>query len=307
MKIAVIGAGNVGSLTAMRLAQEGAGEILLVDIVKGLAEGKASDIQDARQVLRADYDIKGTADIDDIAGCGIAVLTAGLARKPGMTREELLNKNASIVKDASLNIRRLAPDAIVIVVTNPLDLMTRLALEVTGFSRERVFGMGLSLDASRFANIISGELNIPLSDIDPCVIGSHGEGMMPLARFTMVKGVSLDEIIDDKKTSELIKRTVERGHEIVTLLGSGSAYFAPSAAIAAMVKAVLKDEKRIIGSCVWLKGEYGIKGTCLGVPSRVGRNGIEDIIELGLEPLQKQELLKVSARLKEQYKGIAVT
>jgi len=297
----------VGSLTAMRLAQEGAGEILLVDIVKGLAEGKAFDIQDARQALKADYDIKGSADIGDIAGCDIVVFTAGLARKPGMTREELLNKNASIVRGVSLDIKRFAPEAVVIVVTNPLDLMTRLVLEATGFKRERVFGMGLSLDASRFANIISEELKVALSDIEPCVIGSHGEGMMPLARFTIIKGIPLDEIIDDEKAAVLIKRTVARGHEIVTLLGSGSAYFAPSAAITAMVKAVVKDEKRLIGACVSLKGEYGINDACLGVPCRIGREGIEGIVELGLDLHQKERLLEVAAKLKEQYRGIALT
>ncbi len=306
MKISVIGAGNVGSLTAMRLAQDGLGEILLVDIVKGLAQGKALDLEDSREILKINYSLKGSDEVKEISGSDIVVLTAGLPRKPGMTREELLNKNAGIVRDASLNIKKFADGAILIVVSNPLDLMTRLALEITGFGPRRVFGMGISLDASRFANIISKELNIPVSEIEPCVIASHGEGMLPLARFTKVKGVPLDEILDDKKVAELVSKTVERGHEIVTLLGSGSAYFAPSAAIAAIVKVIVKDEKRIIGVSAYLDGEYGVSQVCLGVPCRLGRNGIEDIVELALESREKESFLRVAIRLREQYNSIAI-
>jgi len=305
MKISIIGAGNVGGLTALRLVQEGLGEIILVDIAKGLASGKAFDLEDSRQILKSNFSIKGSHDIQEISGSDIVVLTAGLPRKPGMTREELLNKNVGIVRDTSLNIKKFASGAILIVVSNPLDLMTRLALEVTGFSPRRVFGMGISLDASRFANIISKVLNIPLSDIEPCVIASHGEGMLPLARFTKVKGVSLDEIIDEKKLAELVWETVERGHEIVKLLGNGSAYFAPSAAIAAIVKAIVKDEKCIIGVSAYLDGEYGVSGVCLGVPCRLGRNGIEDIIELVLDPWEKESFLRLTVRLREQYNNIA--
>jgi malate dehydrogenase len=290
----------------MRLAQEGLGEITLLDIIKGLACGKALDMEDAREALKINYSVKGSDDIKEISGSDIVVLTAGLARKPGMTREELLNKNALIVKESSLNIKRFAQGAILIVVTNPVDLMTRLALEVTGFNPGRVFGLGVNLDASRFANIISKELNIPVSYIEPCVIASHGEGMLPLPRLTKIKGVPLDEILDEKKAAELVKNTIERGHEIVTLLGSGSAYFGPSAAIAALVKAVAKDEKRIVGVSAYLSGEYGISDVCLGLPCRLGKNGIEDIVELELEPSEKEEILKIAARLKEQYKGIVV-
>jgi malate dehydrogenase len=288
MKISVIGAGNVGSLSAMRLAQENLGEIVLIDVVKGMAQGKSFDLEDARHLCKINYQIKGSEDINQISGSDIIVITAGLARKPGMTREELLLKNAQILDGVSLKIKERASGAIVVVVTNPLDLMTYFALKKTGLPRERIIGMGLSLDAARFANLISKELNIPVTEIDPCVIGSHGEGMLPLPRFTMIKGVSLDELSNENKARELAEKTVKRGAEIVSLLGSGSAFFAPSAAISSLVKAIAKDEKRTIGVSTYLKGEYGIKDICLGVPCRLGRKGIEGIVEL---ELNKEELL----------------
>ena len=282
MKITIIGAGNVGSLTAMRLAQEGMGEIILLDIVKGLAQGKAFDLEDARPILKYDYQIEGTDEINKIKDSDIIVITAGLTRKPGMTREELLNKNATTLKDICLNIKKLAAHSIIIVVTNPLDLMTHFVLKTTGFRRNQVLGMGISLDTARFANLISKELNIPNTDIEACVIGSHGEGMLPLPRFTNIKGIKLDEFIDEKKIETLVDKTLTRGAEIVSLLGSGSAYFAPSAAIATIVKAIVKDEKRNLGVCACLNGEYGLNDICIGVPCRLGRQGIEKIIELDL-------------------------
>lgn len=243
MKISIVGAGNVGSLTALRLAQESIGEVLLIDIVKGLALGKALDMEDARPIVLRNYGIQGSEDIGQLAGSDMIILTAGLARKPGMTREELLKKNAEILKEICGSLKKLAPKAKVIVVTNPLDLMTYFVLRETGFSPDQVMGMGASLDAARFANLISQELKASVLDIDACVIGSHGEEMLPLPRFSQVKGIALDELLDDAKIETLVKRTVSRGLEIVTLLGSGSAYFAPSAAITSLVKTILKDEK----------------------------------------------------------------
>lgn len=282
MKISVIGAGNVGSLSAMRLAQEGLGEVVLFDIVKGLAEGKAADMQDARFLLKQNYEINGTADINKTAASDITVLTAGLPRRPGMTREDLISKNAQIVKDICLNIKKLSPQGIVIVVTNPLDLMTFLALKLTGFSPKKVFGMGITLDASRFANLISAELNVPNTDIETSVIASHGEGMLPLPGSTTIKDAPLNKFLDPEKIAQLCARNVNRGAEIVSLLGSGSAYFAPSAAILGLARAIAKDEKRIIGVSAYLNGEYGIKDICTGVPCRIGRQGIEKIVELEL-------------------------
>lgn len=306
MKISIIGAGNVGSLTAMRLLEEEAGKIILVDVAKGLARGKALDLEDARLALKRNYAVLGTEDISQINDSSVIVVTAGFARKPGMSREELLEKNSQILKEVCLNIKKLSPDAILIIVTNPLDLMTYLALKVTGFKPQRAFGMGVSLDSARFANLISNELNIPATDIDACVIGSHGEGMLPLARFTNIKGVKLDEFMDETRIESLIKRTVARGLEIVNLLGSGSAYFAPSAAIASIVKAIIKDEKRTVGASTYLEGQYGIKDVCLGVPCRLGKTGIEKIVELKLTSEEGERLKKSASLLKEQYKKLII-
>lgn len=294
MKVSIIGAGNVGSLTAYAIAQEGLAEVTLIDAVKGLAQGKAFDLEDARPILKYNYQIEGSDDISKIKDSNIIVITAGLARKPGMAREELLQKNSQILKGICGNIKKLSPGAILIVVTNPLDLMTNLALKITGFKPQKVFGMGVSLDASRFANLIAKELNIPATDVEAAVIGSHGEAMLPLARFSKIRGISLDEFLDDKKLEFLVSKTIGRGADIVSLLGSASAYFAPSAAIAEIVKAIIKDEKRVIGVCAYLNGEYGIKDICVGVPCRLGKEGIEKIVELDLNK-KEMGLLKDSA------------
>lgn len=304
MKISIIGAGNVGSLSAMRLTQAGFGEIMLVDIAKGLAQGRAFDLDDCLAALKLNCAVEGTEDIGKIKGSDIIIITAGLVRKPGMSREDLLHKNAQIIKEVCLNIKELAAQSLVIVVTNPLDLMTHLALKITGFKRERVFGMGITLDIARFTNLIGKELNIPNADIEATVIGSHGEGMLPLSRFTTIKGVSLDRFLDSEKIQDLVKRTAERGAEIVSLLGSGSAYFAPSAAIASLVLTIVKDEKRILGASVYLNGEYGIKDTCIGVPCRLGKKGIEQVIELELNQQEKEALIKSADTLKKQFATI---
>jgi len=304
MKISIIGAGNVGGLTAMRIAQERLGNIVLVDVAKGVAQAKAFDLEDSKFILKYDYNVLGTEDIGEIKDSDIIVITAGLARKPGMTREDLLNKNARILKEICFNIKMLSGDAIIIVVTNPLDLMTRFILKSTGFNPRKVIGMGITLDASRFANFISKELSIPVCDIQACVIGSHGEGMLPLPRFSSIKGVCLDEFLDDKKINELVRKTVDRGREIVSLLGSGSAYFAPSAAVAEIVRVIAKDEKRTLGVCAYLNGEYGVSDVCIGVPCRLGKNGIEEIIVLDLNEQEKESFLKSVSNLKEQFNSL---
>jgi malate dehydrogenase len=292
VKISIIGAGNVGSLAAMRIAADGLGDVLLIDVVKGLALGKALDLEDARPLLKSNYNIKGSDDITQIKDSEIVVVTAGLARKPGMTREELLVKNAQVIKDVCLKIKELAPDAIVIIVTNPLDIMTFYALKITDFKPSKLFGMGISLDTARFINLISQELCLPATDIEGLVMGAHGEGMLPLPSFAKVKGVSLDEFISDDKIESLISRTISRGAQIVANLGTGSAFFAPSAAIASIVKTIVKDEKRTIGLCSYLNGQYGIKDTCIGVPCRLGKNGIEQVIELNLSRDELAQLAK---------------
>ncbi|MEW6100900.1 MAG: malate dehydrogenase [Candidatus Omnitrophota bacterium] len=304
MKISIIGAGNVGSTAALRLIQEGFADIALIDVVKGLAQGKALDLEDAQALVKYNFKIEGSDDINIIRGSGIIVITAGLARKPGMSREELLQKNSQILKDILLNVKKLTAEAIVIIVTNPLDIMTYFASKALGYPKQRVFGMGVSLDASRFANLISKELNIPVTDIEPIVIGSHGEGMLPLARFTKVKGVSLDELLDDKKIEVLVNKTINRGAEIVSLLGSGSAYFAPSAAITSIVRAIAKDEKRTIGCSAMLSGEYGLKDVCMGLPCRIGKGGIEQVVELELSKEEKEKLITSAEKIKAQYKEL---
>jgi len=304
MKISVIGAGNVGGLTAMRLAQDNLGDIILVDIAKGLACGKALDLEDARPALNSDYKIKGAEDFANIKGSGIIIVTAGLARKPGMTREELLKKNAEIIKGICIEIKRLAPEAIVLVVTNPLDLITYLALKNLQFSPKKVFGVGLNLDASRFANLIAKELKVSPREIEACVIGPHGEGMLPLPRFTKVKGEPLTKLINAQKIQELAQKTVERGAEVVSLLGSGSAYFAPSAAIAEVVSAIVKNKKCTIGVCAYLNGEYGIKDLCIGVPCEIGKEGIEKIIELDLNSEERNLFSKSALSIKNNLTAL---
>ncbi|MDD3988351.1 MAG: malate dehydrogenase [Candidatus Omnitrophica bacterium] len=304
MKISVIGAGNVGSLTAMRLAQACLGDIMLVDIAKGLALGKSLDLEDARWILNSDYNIKGTEDIGGIKGSDIVVITAGLARKPGMSREDLLLKNSQILKEVSLNVKSLCPGAIVIVVTNPLDLMTYFVLKVTGFDKGRVFGMGISLDAARFANIIANEFSVSVKDVEAVVIGAHGEAMLPLPGQTKIKGLTLNEFADKDKIELVVNKTVKRGAEIVAALGTGSAFFAPSAAVAQMVRAMVRGEEKVIGACAYLDGEYGIKDICIGVPCRLGKNGIEEIIELNLNSEEAARFKESANSIGQLLKGI---
>lgn len=283
----------------MRIAGDGLGDVLLIDVVKGLAHGKALDLEDARALLKHNYNIQGSDDISQIKDSDIIVITAGLARKPGMSREELLARNAAILKDVCLKIKELAKKAIVIVVTNPLDIMTFYALKVTGFKPNKLFGMGISLDTARFINLIARELNLAVTDVEALVIGAHGEGMLPLPAFAKVKGVALDEFLSDEKRADLVKRTINRGAEIVANLGTGSAFFAPSAAVAAIVKTIVKDEKRTIGVCSYLNGQYGIKNSCIGVPCRIGKDGIEQIIELDISEEEKAKLAKSAAFVAE--------
>ena len=302
MKISIIGAGNVGSIAALRIAEQGLGDIVLVDVVKGLAEGKSLDLADAQALLKKNYSLKGTDDIKAIGGSSIVVITAGLARRPGMKREDLLKTNADILQGISLNIKQFCPDAIVVVVTNPVDIMTSLVLRVTAFEPQRVFGMGVSLDAARFANLIAQELKVPVSEIDACVIGAHGEKMVPLVRFSSVKGKTLDKILSSEQAADLVRRTVGRGAQIVSLLGSGSAYFAPCAAIAEIVKILVNDEKRILGVCAYLKGEYEVKDLYIGVPCRLGKGGVEEVIKLELNAQEKAAFALAVSSIKEQFK-----
>ncbi len=303
-KISIIGAGNVGGLAALRILSEGLGEIVLIDKAPGLARAKELDLKDSQALLGQDYRIIGSDDIKLIRDSHLVVITAGLARKPDMTREDLLIKNAGIIKELAQDIKQLSPDAIIIVVTNPVDIMTYLTLKITGFKPCKVIGMGISLDTSRFINLIAEELKVDASEVEAMVIGSHGEGMLPLSRLVKVKDKRLDEIIDQTGINNIIKLTVNRGAQIVSLLGSGSAYVAPSAAIADLVKAILKDENRVIGVSCYCNGEYGLKDICIGLPCLLNRVGIKKIIDLELNPMERESLGNSSMLLSKHIENI---
>jgi len=305
MKISIIGAGNVGGLTALQLCSLGFDEIVLVDVAPKLAYAKALDLSDARFILKHNYHIQGTDDINEITDSEILIITAGIPRKPGMKREELLQKNSQIIKDICSSIKRLSCESIIIVVTNPLDTMTYLVIKETGLPPHRVLGMGLTLDRARLANLIAERLNVAITQIQPCIIGSHGEEMLPLSRYTKVKGLPLDRYLKSEEINELFQRTVQRGAEIVSFLGNGSAYFAPSAAISELTKTIAKDEKCILPISTYLDGEYGLKDVCIGLPCRLGRKGIEEIIELDLNDKEKTDFLKSAESIKKQISAIS--
>jgi len=289
-KIAIIGAGFVGATAAQRIAEKELGDIVLTDIVEGLPQGKALDLMEAGPLFGYDSKVTGTNDYKDIEGSDIVVITAGIARKPGMTREDLLKINTNIIMDVSQNIARFAPDAVVITVTNPLDIMTYVTLKTTKFPSNRVFGMSGVLDSGRFAAFIAMELGCSVRDINAMVLGGHGDTMVPLPRFTTVTGVPITELLPESTIQRLVERTVNGGAEIVNLLKTGSAFYAPSAAVTNMVEAVIKDSNRILPVCAFLNGEYGKNDIYLGVPVKLGKRGIEEIIELELTDDEEKAL-----------------
>jgi malate dehydrogenase len=289
-KITIIGAGAVGATAAQRIAEKELGEVVLTDIVEGLPQGKALDLMEAGPLCGYDTKITGTNDYSNIEGSDVVVVTAGIARKPGMTREDLLKINAKIIKDVSGNIAKYAPDSVVIAVTNPLDIMTYLVMRTTGFEPNRVFGMSGVLDSGRFATFIAMELGCSIRDINAMVLGGHGDTMVPLPGFTTVSGVPITELMSASTISRIVERTINGGAEIVNLLKTGSAFYAPSAAVTNMVEAVIKDTKRILPACAYLDGEYGEKDIYLGVPVKLGKRGIEEIIELKLSGEERRAL-----------------
>jgi malate dehydrogenase len=298
-KISIIGAGNVGSIAALQLLSSGCKELVLVDVAGAITRGKALDLEDACSLLGSDTRVYGTDDIRAVKDSGIIVITAGLARKPGMTREDLLQKNAQILKEIALSIRSTAPGAVVVVVTNPLDVMTYLVLKVTGFPPQRVMGMGMTLDAARFGNLISVELNAPRSRTETQVIGCHGEGMLPLSRLSAVSGMPLQSRASPVVQDTLTKRTVDRGKEIVSLLGSTSAYFAPGTAVAQLVSSIARNGHDRRGVSAFLRGEYGITDVCMGVPCIIGGKGIEKIEVLDLNDEELTALRTAASALRQ--------
>ncbi|KKH48444.1 malate dehydrogenase [Methanosarcina sp. 1.H.A.2.2] len=297
-KISVIGAGNVGATTVQRLAELELGEIVMTDIVEGLPQGKALDLMQAGAINDYDTQVTGTNDYADIADSDLVIITAGIARKPGMSREDLIKTNSKIIGEVSRNIAEYSPNSIVINVTNPLDIITYVSMKATGFEPKKVFGMSGVLDAGRFASFIAEELKCSKKDVEAMVIGGHGDLMVPLPQYTTVSGVSLPELLPEETIARLVERTVNGGAEIVGLLKQGSAFYAPSAAIVRMAEAVLKDSKRIIPASAYLEGQYGQEGIYFGVPVKLGANGIEEILELKLDESQYEILRKSSETIR---------
>ncbi len=299
MKVSIIGAGNVGGTLAQRIAESGLADVVLLDIAEGLAKGKGFDLSDARSIAGCNRSISGTSDYNDIRDSIVVVVTAGLARMPGMTRADLLKKNAAIIKTVICSIAEKAPDSIILMVTNPLDILTNLALHLSKFSPKKVIGMGGVLDSARFANLISENLQVPISSVEALVIGAHSQAMIPLPDFSKVQGKALSQIAGEEKCEAISLATARRGAEIVACLGHGSAYYAPSAAAYKMVRAILNDEKTVVPACAYCNGEYGIEDTCIGVPIRLGARGVEKIIELPLSAEDKEKLLNSAKSIKE--------
>ncbi|MHB8881704.1 MAG: malate dehydrogenase [Thermodesulfovibrionales bacterium] len=288
-KVSVIGAGNVGATTAHLVLQSGIADVVLFDITEGIPQGKALDLAEATPLWNVASSITGTNDFADTRDSDIIVVTAGFPRKPGMSRDDLLHANADVIRKVVAETSVLSPGSIYIIVTNPMDVMTQIAWTVSGFDSGRVIGMGGVLDASRFRTFISRELGVSPEDIETLVLGGHGDSMLPLPQYTTVKGVPLKEFLDHQRIADLIHRARNGGAEIVALLKTGSAYYAPAASTFQMVKAVLLDEKRLLPCSALLRGEYGHRDVYVGVPVILGKNGVEKIIEL---PLLKDEALQ---------------
>jgi len=293
-KITVVGAGNVGGTTAQRLAEKDLYEVVLVDITEGMPQGKALDISQAGPVCGYSTRVVGTNGYDETAGSSVAVITSGIPRKPGMSRDELLSTNAKIVKSVVSQLVARSPDIILILVTNPLDAMVHVARLVSGLPKSRIIGMGGILDSARMRAFIAAELNVPGPDVQAMVLGGHGDTMVPLPRYTTVKGKSVSDLMPKDKLDAIIQRTRDGGAEIVGLLKTGSAFYAPSASAVDMVEAIYKDEKRVMPCSVLCEGEYGLKNVIVGVPVKIGRGGVEQIVEYELT-VHERAALETSA------------
>jgi malate dehydrogenase len=281
-KVTVVGAGNVGATTAQRIAEAGLADVVLVDIVEGLPQGKALDLAESAPTIAHDARVTGSNDYADTAGSDIVVVTSGLARQPGMSRDDLLAKNAGIVRSVVEQAAAASPDAILIVVTNPLDAMCHVAMAASGFPRERVIGMAGVLDSARFRTFIAQELGVSVEDTHAFVLGGHGDTMVPLARYSTVAGIPITELMSSERVAALSERTANGGAEVVALLKTGSAFYAPAAAVFEMVESILLDRKRVLPCAVHLEGEFGIDGLFVGVPVVLGAAGMERIVEVVL-------------------------
>lgn len=297
-KITIVGAGNVGATAAYTAANKELGDIVLLDIVKGLAAGKALDIAEAGPIRLYDCDIVGTTDWQETADSNLVIITSGLPRKPGMSRDDLLAKNVRIIKEVAEKTAKYSPDSIIIVVSNPLDAMVYAAYKVTGFAKNRVVGMAGALDSARFSYFLARELGVSVENIKCVLLGGHGDDMVPLPRYTCVSGIPVTELLSEEKITELIERTRKGGSEVVNLLGY-SAYYAPAAGAVEMAETVLKDKKTVLSCCAYCDREYGVGGYFVGVPAVLGKNGVERIIELNLTELERAEFNKSLAHVKE--------
>jgi malate dehydrogenase len=298
-KITVIGAGNVGGTTAQRLVERGCYDVVLLDVVDGIPQGKGLDLMQAGALVGSDGNIEGTMDYKATAGSALVVITSGVPRKPGMTREQLLEINARIVRDVVTQVTATSPDAILVVVTNPLDVMAYVAHKVSKFPRERVVGMAGVLDSARLRAFIAAELKVSAENVQAMVLGGHGDSMVPLIRYTTVAGVPLTEWLPKARIEALVKRTQDGGAEIVALLKTGSAYYAPSASIVEMVDAIMLDKKKILPCAALCKGEYGVDGLFVGVPVKLGRRGVEEIVRLPLSGEEQAALARSAAGVQE--------
>ena len=303
-KVAVIGAGNVGATCAFVLAERKVGDVVLLDIYEGFAKGKALDMSQGGQVLNYDGRVTGTKDYADIADSDVVVVTSGFPRQPGMTREDLIGKNADIVSQVGEGIRQHAPNSIVVMVTNPLDLMTYHMQKVTGFEHSRVVGQAGILDSARMTHFIAQAVGCSNEDVQAMVLGGHGDTMVPLPRYTTVNGIPVSQLLGDEEVEAICKRTASGGGEIVKLLEKGSAFYAPGSAAAIMAEAILEDRKRVLPCSTYLSGEYGMDDIYIGVPVVLGRNGVERIIELELAEKELDSLQSSGSFYKEQLSEI---
>ena len=299
-KITVVGAGNVGATTAQRLAEkELARTVVMVDVIEGVPQGKALDQWESAPIEGFDTRVVGANDYGPAAGSELVVVTAGIARKPGMSRDDLVRTNAEIVKQVSLEIKRHCPDAIVLVVSNPLDVMCWVTKQVTGFPRERVIGMAGVLDTARYRAFLAEALDVSVEDIQAMVLGGHGDTMVPLVSYTTVSGIPVSQLLDQATLDKIVERTRNGGAEIVAFLKTGSAYYAPSAAVTQMVEAIAHDKKRVLPCAAWVEGEYGVSGSYLGVPCKLGRRGLEQILQVKLSADEQAALKKSADAVKE--------
>jgi len=303
-KVSIIGAGNVGATCVQRIAERGYADIVLVDIIKGLPQGKSLDMLESMPILGCDRHIIGTNSYQETANSDVVVITSGVSRKPGMTREELLQINMNIVTEVTRNVVSYSPNCIIIMVTNPLDAMTYLALRTSQFPRNRVMGLSGVLDTARLRSFIAAELNVSVEDVSACILGQHGEKMVILPRLCTVCGVPITQLLPQETINRLVERTLKAGAEIVGLLKTGSAFYAPSAAAAQMVEAIILDKKQILPCATYLDGEYGIKDTVISVPVKLGKSGIEQIIELELTAEEKSALANSAQAVQELVKTI---